>query len=114
MPIRGGNVKRLLPLLLLIGCGGSATVNSAATSNTNVNVNSQNGDTQCSYHCEPVQFEGGVGYLVTQECDGTSNGPEFSPSCPSFSPAPVEVAQEAPSFEVPEETNNSNLSEGVL
>lgn len=97
----------------LTGCGGSATVTSSAVSNTNVNVDSQNGDTQCSYRCEPIEFEGGVGYLVTQECDGTSNGPEFSPSCPAFSPTAV-AAAEAPGFEAPEEESTGGLSQEVL
>lgn len=92
----------------LIGCGGSATVTSSAVSNTNVNVDSQNGDTECSYRCEPVEFEGGIGYLVTQDCNGTSNGPEFSPSCPTFTAS----AQEAPSFEAPAE--EAGLSGGTL
>lgn len=103
-------MKKLLILLTLIGCGGSATVSNTATSN--VNIDSQNGDTQCSYRCEPVQFEGGIGYLVTQDCDGNTNGPEFMPSCPSASLAAVE---EAPvSFEEPEESSNGGLSQEVL
>ena len=103
-----------IAILSLIGCGGSATVNSSAVSNTNVNVDSQNGDTQCSYHCEPVQFEGGVGYLVTQECNGTSNGPDFSPVCPTFSSAVAAAEEVGPIASNEAVDSNGGLSQEVL
>lgn len=105
-------MKKLLILLLAVGCGGSATVNSSAVSNTNVNVDSQNGDTQCSYRCEPIEFDGGAGYLVTEECDGNQSGPEFSPRCEPISLNPA-VAQESPASNFTP-VDNTSLDNGVL
>lgn len=112
--------KILLPILILSGCGGGGDQPDISIVNNNTatnNNNSQNGDTQCKYHCEPVQFDGGIGYLVTQECDGNSNGPDFSPTCPNASlaaAAPADGATAVADTSAADTTDTANLGGSAL
>lgn len=110
-------MKRLIVLLVLAGCTGGGESPDIAISNTNNanatnNNNSQNGDSQCTFNCEPVQFDGAVGYLVSQECDGQlTDGPDFSPVCPE---ATVASAPEESGEVVAVEESPGLNQEGVI
>lgn len=73
--------------------GGGAEVTVSQTVTQEQNNNSQNGDTKCTFECEPVELAGQAGFAVTQVCEGVvTNGPNFFQTPPvgcSFSAAEV-------------------------
>lgn len=83
---------------MLVGCGTGKNPDISVSQSQN--VDSGNGQTHCTHHSEPAEVGGVVGCMVSTECDGNLDGPDFvalgGAGCPVVvSPSGGAVASDA-------------------